>query len=140
MRKSGLAAFAIDLDIKTHEVYACVFTRDGRRAVTGAQGNPVRVWDVETGRNVVAFDDRSVGAWAVRWSQDERDVFVGGRDGTVQMWMFSRDSALRCSRGTTVSFGASMERRSSARSLRIRQRRSHGSLVGHGIGELPQDP
>ena len=46
----------------------------------------MRVWDVETGRSVMVFDDCSVDAWAVCWSQDERDVFVGGRDGTVQMW------------------------------------------------------
>ena len=69
LSKSGLAVFASDLGIETNEVYACVFTRDGRRAVTGAQGNPVRVWDVETGRSVMACDDRSVDARAVCWER-----------------------------------------------------------------------
>jgi WD40 repeat protein len=80
------AAFALDLDIKTDELNACAFTRDGRRALTGAGGNPAGLWDVETGRCVMAFDARTAGAWAVAWSHDERHAFVGTLDGSVQMW------------------------------------------------------
>jgi WD40 repeat protein len=79
------AVFTSDLAIKTDELYTCAFTRDGRRAITGAQRNPVRVWDVETGRCVMSFDDHSIGSWAVSWSHDERHILFGARDGTVQM-------------------------------------------------------
>jgi hypothetical protein len=61
---SRTAIFAVDLDIKTDEVNTCAFTRGGRRAITGAHGNPVRVWDVETGRSILSLDDRTVAAWA----------------------------------------------------------------------------
>ena len=78
--------FTIDLDIKSEEVNTCVFTRDGKRAVVCAQGTPVRVWDVETGRCVRTFESDSVSAWAAIWSPDERHVFLGTRAGIVQMW------------------------------------------------------
>ena len=78
--------FTIDLDIKSEEVNTCVFTRDGKQAVMCAQGTPVRVWEVETGRSVRTFDSDSVSAWAAIWGPDERHVFLGTRDGIVQMW------------------------------------------------------
>jgi WD40 repeat protein len=85
-QQSRFELFSISLDIRTDELYTCVFTRDGTRAVTGAQGNPVRVWDVETGRCVVALDEHSVGSWGMTWSQDGRHIVFGPRDGAVQVW------------------------------------------------------
>ena len=78
--------FTIDLDVKSEEVNTCEFTRDGKRAVMCAQGTPVRVWDIETGRCLRTFDNDSVSAWAAVWSPDERHVFLGTRTGIVQMW------------------------------------------------------
>jgi len=88
-----MPVFAIDLDVKTDEL-SCAFTRDGRRAITAAPGQPVRVWNVETGRIVTAFDARSVTAAGIGWSPDERHVFFGTEDGAVQIWDVERD---RCS-------------------------------------------
>ncbi len=85
-RPTASPIFAIDLDIKSEEVNICSFTRDGKRAVMGAQGNPVCVWDVETGRCVKTFEIDSVSAWAATWSPDERHVFLGTRAGIMQMW------------------------------------------------------
>lgn len=83
--QSVAPVFSIDLDIKTEEVNRCEFTKDGKRVVIGAQGNPVSIWTVETGRRVIAFEDRSVASWAVAWSKDERYIFFGTRDGLVEM-------------------------------------------------------
>src|SRR5262245_13686202 len=46
------AISTIGLDIKSEEVNTCEFTHDGKRAVMCAQGTPVRVWAIETGRCV----------------------------------------------------------------------------------------
>ncbi len=86
----AMPVFAIDLDVKTDEL-SCTLTRDGRRAITAAPGQPVRVWDVETGRVVRAFDARSVAAAGIGWSVDERQVFFGTEDGAVQLWDVERD-------------------------------------------------
>ena len=40
---------AAQLAIRTAEVYTCAFAFDGARALTGAQGDSVRLWDTATG-------------------------------------------------------------------------------------------
>lgn len=85
-RTTASSIFTIDLDIKSEEVNICVFTRNGKHVVVGAQGNPVRIWEVETGRCVKTFGSDSVSAWAATWSPDERHVFLGTRAGIVQMY------------------------------------------------------
>jgi WD40 repeat protein len=90
----GFPVFAIDLEITTDELNVCVFTRDGRHAVSSDGRNPVHVWDVATGRAVMKFDDHSVGSWALNWSHDERHIYVGGRDGTVKIWNFESGACL----------------------------------------------
>jgi WD40 repeat protein len=85
--------FAIDLDVQTDEL-SCALTRDGRRAITAAPGQPVRVWEVETGRIVKVFDARSVTAAGIGWSPDEHSCFFGTEDGAVHLCDVERD---RCS-------------------------------------------
>ena len=41
---------ALQLPIKTAEVYACAFAPDGARALIGSRGNPVALWELTTGR------------------------------------------------------------------------------------------
>jgi len=38
---------ANQLEIRTKEIYTCAFTADGARALTGAQGYVVRLWDLQ---------------------------------------------------------------------------------------------
>jgi WD40 repeat protein len=82
----GSSTFSVDLEIKTDELNICVFTRDGQRAITSGGGIPVQLWDVATGRSVMKFDDHSVGSWALKWSQDERHIYIGSRDGSIKIW------------------------------------------------------
>jgi WD40 repeat protein len=70
------------LDIKTNEVYVCSFLADSTRALIGAEGNPVQLWDIASCRLVRDFGDQSVGSWAVGWTEQQQ-VLIGARDGTV---------------------------------------------------------
>ena len=88
-----MPVFAMDLDVDTDEL-SCALTRDGRRAITAAPGQPVRMWDVETGGLAKVFDARSMTAAGIGWSRDERSCFFGTEDGAVQLWDVERD---RCS-------------------------------------------
>jgi WD40 repeat protein len=83
----GMAAPVVvtQLEITTAEINLCTFMRDGRRAVTSAEGNSVRVWDVETGRCLRAFDDGGVNVWGLAATTDGRLVLIGGRDGTARL-------------------------------------------------------
>lgn len=60
-KTSKAAIVAIQLEIRTAEIHKCAFTRDGRNALTAAEGNPVQVWDLETGRCLCTFGDNTVG-------------------------------------------------------------------------------
>ena len=83
----GNAATVVEtqLQITTAEINLCTFTRDGKRAVTSAQANPVQVWEVETGRCFQAFDDGGVNVWGSTTSTDGRLVLFGARDGTTRL-------------------------------------------------------
>src|SRR5262245_460967 len=81
-----------ELAIKTAEVYTCAFAPDGARALTGAQGNPVQLWDVGTGRSLRAFDH--IGSvWALAWSRDGRRFL--SVDGALRLWDVDSGTCVR---------------------------------------------
>ena len=80
-----MPVMATQLEITTAEINLCTFMRDGLRAVTSAEGNSVRVWDVETGRSLRAFDEGGVNVWGIAATTDGRLVLIGGRDGTARL-------------------------------------------------------
>src|SRR4051794_35056834 len=88
------------LDIKTDEVYVCAFSVDGTKALTGAQGNPVQLWDVASGRLLRDFGDPSKASWAVKWT-DNRNVIFGTRDGSLVIADGETGRAIQMLRGHT---------------------------------------
>ena len=56
--------FPVQLDIKTAEIYTCVFAPDGTAALIGSQGNPVALWDLRNGARQGSGADPRV--WAAR--------------------------------------------------------------------------
>src|SRR5262245_36098147 len=108
------------LDLKTKEVYACVFAADGARALTGAHGNPVglwnltdgrllrhaiscsrdiRLWDTQTGDCLRVFTGHEDTIRTVRWSQDQRRVLSAAHDRTVRLWDAETGRCLRVFEG-----------------------------------------
>jgi len=83
--RTAAALEPVQLQITTDEVNACIFLRDGKRVITAAQGDPVRMWDAFTGECLRAFDANSVQAWAVKALDDGRFVLIGCRDGAVRI-------------------------------------------------------
>ena len=84
--------FANKLPIQTAEIYACVFALDGARALTGAQGNPVRLWDVGTGQCVRVFDHPGP-VWSLAWRLDQQSFL--SVDGTLRLWDVEAGTCLR---------------------------------------------
>ena len=60
-----------------HVVGSVVFTPDGRRAVSGSWDQSLRVWDLETGRELARVDSQS---WVgpVMVSPDGQYILAGG--------------------------------------------------------------
>jgi WD40 repeat protein len=73
----------IQLSIATAEIYACAFAPDGARALVGAQGNPVGLWDVTRGILLREYE-HSGPVWSVVWSNDQRRFL--SLDGRMRVW------------------------------------------------------
>ena len=79
-------ASVVHLQVPTpREVNLGVFLRNDPRILTATEGEPVRLWDGNTGALLREFGSYSNHAWAIRVSDDTRTVFVGCRDNAVRV-------------------------------------------------------
>jgi WD40 repeat protein len=60
--------------------------RDGKRIVTASQDKTAKVWDAETGRNLVTLRGHTDWVWAVAYSPDGARIATGGPDRSVRIW------------------------------------------------------
>jgi serine/threonine protein kinase len=62
------------------------FTPDGLRLITASQDKTARVWDVATGRQLLALTGHSDAVRGLAALPDNRRAVTAGWDGTVRMW------------------------------------------------------
>ncbi|MBY0232270.1 MAG: WD40 repeat domain-containing protein [Gemmataceae bacterium] len=69
------------------QVVTCVlFAPEEPRALSGAEDNTVRLWDVDSGCQVDCFEGHSDSVTCLAFSPDSRRAISGGRDGTLHLW------------------------------------------------------
>ena len=76
----------LDFGVGTAPVNGVAFTPDGRHALTAHGDKLIRLWDLETGKEVrrLAGHEQSVDGLAL--APDGRRALSGGQDGTVRLW------------------------------------------------------
>jgi WD40 repeat protein len=91
--------------------FILAFSPDGRRLVAGAEENTVRIWDVQTGRELRTFRGHHGDVWAAAFSPDPsgRWIASAGEDSTVKVWDSHTGRLIHSFRGhtgivTTIAF------------------------------------
>ena len=88
---SGRQWYGFDRQLGDGDVHAMAFSPDGRILAVG-HGGPegiVRVWEVLTGKEIVAFRGHVGGVNAVAFSPDGRRIASAGADTSILLWDLS---------------------------------------------------
>jgi len=70
----------------TGAVTSVAFSPDGRYALSGSMDTTMRLWEVDTGREVRSFSGHIHGIYSVAFSPDGRYVLSGSGDGALKLW------------------------------------------------------
>ncbi|MCA9118172.1 MAG: hypothetical protein KDA79_24035, partial [Planctomycetaceae bacterium] len=70
----------------TSSVFSVVFIRDGQQFLTGSSDGSVRLWDVESGKELRRFEGKSGGVFDVVPGPGEQWFLSSGSDGTLHVW------------------------------------------------------
>ena len=68
-------------------IRSIVVSKDGKRALTGGTDRTIRLWDIETGKELKKLTGHTSWAWEVMFGPDEKQVFsTGSLDRTARRW------------------------------------------------------
>ena len=67
-------------------VYSVSFSPDGKRIVSGGTDKTLKVWDAETGQEMLTLTGHSDSVISVVFSPNGRRIISGSHDKTVKIW------------------------------------------------------
>ena len=77
-----------DLTRHTDKVFALDFSRDGRRLVSSSRAS-VKIWNLNTGRDILTFNDLTSVCWSTKLAPDGSALFATDmqmRDARIHVW------------------------------------------------------
>ena len=67
-------------------ITSVAFSPDGKKLASGSDDKTVRLWEVETGKQLATLTGHSDSVWSVAFSPDGKKLASGSRDQTVRLW------------------------------------------------------
>jgi WD40 repeat protein len=71
----------------TAAVTSVAFSPDGTRVLTGSRDNSAKLWDAETGKEILSLPGHTQEVTSVAFSPDGLSVLTSSRDGTAIIWL-----------------------------------------------------
>jgi WD40 repeat protein len=68
-------------------VTGVAFSPSGHRVITGSQDQTAKIWDAETGKEILTLKGHSRELTAVCFSPDGKNALTASRDGTLVLWL-----------------------------------------------------
>lgn len=79
----------------TSIVHSVAFSPDGKQALSGSRDKTVRLWDLETGKEIHCFAGHTGTVLCVAFSRDGKFALSGANDKTVRVWDIATGKELR---------------------------------------------
>jgi small GTP-binding protein len=97
--REEVAEKAVQMIDSMFTIYAYAFSLDGKRVLSGGRDNPMRMWDVETGRCLRVFEGHTNAIYSVALSADQHVALSGSSDMTMRLWDVGTGRCVRVFKG-----------------------------------------
>ncbi|WP_286824661.1 hypothetical protein, partial [Microcystis sp. LSC13-02] len=75
------------------------FSPDGKTLVSGSRDNTIKLWDVETGQEILTLKGHDSNVWSVNFSPDGKTLVSGSGDNTIKLWNVETGQEIRTLKG-----------------------------------------
>ena len=62
------------------------FSPDGNRLVSSSEDGTIKIWDAQTGQQLLTLKGHVAWVWSVAFSPDGKRIVSGSEDGTLKVW------------------------------------------------------